>query len=145
MINIYCIIILILLLVFILFVGFHYKNRECYMDPMISQLKSELKVLDPRVSSIEFSAANESYTEDKEKIFLCLKDENGNYYPHNFLIEVAIHELGHVFCPVVDPDHESKQCQDIYNSLLNKATKLGIYDPTQPIVTEYCPQSKKNN
>jgi hypothetical protein len=120
-----------------------YKYRHpvsCSVDSMIEKLRSDLIKLDNRASRLQFFTAKESYTEDKEKIFLCLQDKKtGDYYPYNQLIEVAIHELAHANTEVIDPNHSSPEWNSEFKRLLNKAIELGIYNPSIPPVSDYCP------
>ena len=52
----------------------------------------------------------------KQKVYLCLKDENNEYYNDNMLIYVALHELAHVLCDEIGHacyipiGHGSKLC-----------------------------------
>ena len=49
-------------------------------------------------NEISLSKGKKSYTINKEDIFLCLLDENGNYYHDNMLIYVLLHEISHSVC-----------------------------------------------
>lgn len=108
-------------------------------DPLIEKLKGDVSKLDDRISKIEFYAGNESYTEDKNKIFLCVKDEtNGEYYDYNTLIYVAIHECAHALTDVIDLEHKTPEYRYMFKSLLDRATLIGIYDPNKPLPSTYC-------
>jgi len=111
------------------------KNRQ---DPLIRKIKYDVSKLDPRISSIEFFSSDESYTEDKKKIFLCIRDEKGKYYDYNMLIYVAIHECSHALTDVIDLDHSTPEFKGMFENLLTKAYRLGIYDPHKSLVTNYC-------
>jgi hypothetical protein len=128
---------LLLLVFFIYFYSINHKHKN-KQDPLIRKIKYDVTKLDPRIESIDFFAGDESYTEDKEKIFLCLKDENNNYYDYNMLMYVAIHECSHALTDVIDVEHITPEFRGVFESLLKKAEKLGIYDPQVPLEEHYC-------
>ena len=130
--------ILLLLLFTIFLVGYLVRKKMCYNDPLIEKLRQTVLPLDPRINNMDFYASNESYTEDKEKIYLCLKDKNGEYYPWNFLVYVTLHELSHALSTTVDKTHTSPEFLGTFDMLIDKAHKMGIYDPSQPLVKDYC-------
>lgn len=114
-----------------------YRIYEYFLqqDPMLVSLKLILRQLHPIVDKLTFLEANRSYTVNKRKIYLCLRDEKKQYYPMNMLIYVSIHELAHVLCNEIG--HTDK-FHSIFQNLLDKAIQLKLYDPSQPILTNYC-------
>ena len=130
---------LILFLIFIIFIIVN-QIKEYYsqMDPMLDKIKDKLLTLHPVVNRIKFYQGDKSYTINKKKIYLCLKDENNQYYDFNMLIYVSIHELAHVLCDEIG--HTSK-FNNIFQDLLRKAAFLNIYNPNKPIITNYCGHS----
>ena len=44
---------------------------------------------------LECCTLEDSATEDKKKVFICVKGKNGKYYNYNKLLQVALHELAH--------------------------------------------------
>ena len=132
------ILIISLLLVFaICYYNLNYKKKT-FQDPLIKKLKDDMIRLDERISKIEFYSSDESYTEDKNKIFLCLRDEKGNYYDYNMLVYVAIHECSHALTNVIDMEHLTAEFRGMFDHLLTKAYKNGMYDPNKSLVTNYC-------
>ena len=109
----------------------HYARNE----PKVLEIKEKLRQIDPRVESLEFFAGNKSYTINKQKVYLCLKDENGDYYNDNMLIYVALHELAHVLC---DEIGHTPKFKNIFEELLVKAERQGVYDPNIPPILDYC-------
>jgi len=109
----------------------HYARNE----PKILELKERLKIVHPRVETLEFFAGNKSYTINKQKVYLCLKDENNEYYEDNMLIYVALHELAHVLCDEIGHTDKFKR---IFEELLVDAEKKGIYDSNVPPILDYC-------
>ncbi len=115
-----------------------YNKHRRGSDPLIDRLRYDLVRVDERAKDINYYSSSSSYTEDKVDMYLCLKDDKEQYYPYNMLIYVALHELAHAISKTTDTSHESKEFNDNFNMLLDKATKLGIFDPNIPLVTNYC-------
>jgi len=120
------------LLSYVLFI----RIKEYYqqLDPMLYKIKETLLPLHPKVSEISFFEGDKSYTINKKRIYLCLKQQD-DYYDFNMLIYVAIHELSHVLC---DEIGHTPKFFSIFHNLLMKANDIGIYDPSIPIVKNYC-------
>lgn len=106
-----------------------FKNEQ-YTGGILDGLNSK-NILD----SISLYKGDKSYTINKQKIYLCLKDENGEYYNMNMLIFVTLHEIAHCLC---DEIGHTDRFNDIFNELLEKAIKMKIYNPSIPIIQDYC-------
>jgi hypothetical protein len=105
-------------------------------DPMLYKIRNKMRPLQPEmVDHIILLEDTKSYTINKKKVYLCLKDENGEYYDDNMLMFVAIHELAHVLC---DEIGHTDKFQNIFQDLLNKAADLEIYDPSVAPIQNYC-------
>lgn len=104
-------------------------------DAYLSDLKNQLSVLDPKLKDIKIYVGDQSYTINKRKIYICLKDENGDYYQRNMLVYVILHEFAHVLC---DEIGHTELFFDIFNGILNQAAKKGLYDPSIPPLEKYC-------
>ena len=87
------------------------------------------------LNEILLSLGKKSYTINKQHIFMCMKDENGNYYDDNMLFYVASHECCHVLCGEIG---HTKLFHKMFDALLEKAIELGLYDPNLPLVQNYC-------
>lgn len=95
-----------------------------------------VKLKDPNFrNKISVSVSSKSTTINKNKIYLCIKNKNNEYYTDNILIYVLLHELSHSISS--DVGH-TKQFQDIFSQLLQKAEKHKLYDPNIPFITDYC-------
>ena len=105
-------------------------------DPMLLKLKKILEPIHPEIKNLKLYKGDKSYTLNKNKIYLCLKDQNGQYYNTNMLIYVFLHEFSH-YLNKEDIGHTPRFYQ-IYEDLLYKAHQLGIYDPSIPPVINYC-------
>ena len=114
----------------------HYARNE----PKVLEIKEKLKLIHPRVESLDFFAGEKSYTINKQKVYLCLKDENGEYYENNMLLYVALHELAHVLCDEIGHTDKFKQ---IFEELIIKAENMGIYDSSIPPIVNYCNYNDK--
>ena len=133
------IILLGILLVFVFLLSFVCLfHKPPSFDPLIDKIRNDVLLLDPRLTSIQFFSSDESCTKNKQKVYLCLRDENGKYYDYNMLMYVAIHECAHVLSTVYDDKHETQEFQTIFEMLLQKATRLGIFDPSKPLLRKYC-------
>jgi|688.fasta_scaffold291896_3 hypothetical protein len=123
---------------FLLYVYFHINKIETYQDPLITRIVQDLIKVDPRVKDLSFEASNESFTEDKKRVYLCLKDENGKYYDYNMIMYVCLHELAHAFSNSVDENHTGEEFKENFRKLLKKGEEVGIYNPSLPLNYEYC-------
>jgi hypothetical protein len=111
------------------------KEHHKQNDPKLRELKKKLEVLHPVVKDLDFYEGERSYTINKEKVYLCLKDENGNYYNDNMLMYVLLHEISHSLC---DEIGHTEKFHDIFEDLLKRATAAGLYNPSLPLVKNYC-------
>ena len=115
------------------------ERFEKFSDPKVEELKEKLTSVFPEARRLKFSGSNESFTIDKQHIYLCIRDKNGNYYDDNSLMYVLLHEFAHVLDDEVtsEEEHQAK-FRYIFKKLLDKAAAAGIYDPTIPMVKNYC-------
>jgi predicted SprT family Zn-dependent metalloprotease len=97
-------------------------------------------MIDPRSKQLVFNASNESFTEDKKMVYLCIKDKQGKYYDYNMLMYVALHELAHAFSESVDMEHKGDEFKNNFKQLLDKAERMGYFDSTKPLDYNYCPK-----
>ena len=106
-------------------------------DPMLQEIRKILEPLHPGIKNVKLYEGEQSYTINKSKIFLCLKDKKkGDYYSKNMLIKVFLHEFAH-YLNKDDIGHTEKFYK-ILNELEKKASEMGLYDPTVPPVENYC-------
>lgn len=134
--NAGCVILFIIVLIILFFV-LRNQVKEYYeqLDPILCKIKEQLRPLHSCVDKLKFFEGKKSYTINKKKIYLCLKDENNEYYDYNMLMYVALHELSHVLCDEIG--HTAK-FHRIFEQILKQAEEMKIYDPTIPIVQNYC-------
>lgn len=131
----------------------HKQIKEMYTarDPVLTNLRTKfndffntdikweypLDMLNHRnvMNEISLHRGDKSYTINKENIYICLKDENGQYYDENMLIYVLAHETSHVLC---DEIGHTEKFHIIFDALLDKLSQAEIYNPSIPIKTDYC-------
>jgi hypothetical protein len=58
---------------------------------------------------------------------------------------VAIHECAHALTDVIDPEHKTVEFKTMFQNLLQKAEKLGLYDPSKEIIENYCKIKKRKS
>jgi hypothetical protein len=87
------------------------------------------------VKEVNIYKGRKSYTLNKHKIYLCLKDGNGKYYSENMLIYVLAHEYAHCLAKSIG---HTEEFHEIFEALLVEMTDGGYYDPSQEIIMDYC-------
>ena len=131
-------------LIFVLFFSYwcwtkYMEKKEKYesdTDPILYKLKNMVREVHPDIDKLEIYKGNKSYIIDKKKIYLCLKDENKQYYNTNYLVYVLLHELAHYLNK--DEVGHTENFHKIFEELLSKAGSIGIYDKDIPMVENYC-------
>jgi hypothetical protein len=151
-----CITVVILLLVLLLYIISRKQVNDNNNDPVIVELFTMLKsmfvpdkkwygmldVLNDRriLDEIKIYKGAKSYTINKSKIFLCLKDEKDNYYNKNMLMYVLLHEISHCLC---DEINHTDKFHKIFDLLLIEAEKCGIYNSNESLIKDYCEYADK--
>ncbi len=135
--TIISIIIVLFLIAFLMY--FVYKQiKEEYMqdDPLLKELKFTLMEAFPNeMKNIRLYKGDKSYTINKEKIYICMKDKKGEYYNKDILTHVILHEMAHTQCPEIG---HTELFQDIFQDLMERAHEKGIYNIHEPIPDDYC-------
>jgi hypothetical protein len=131
------------LLTTVVLIFFYVRKIEAYEDPKAKEIHEKLKLVNPLAANISIKASNQSFTEDKTRTYLCLRDEKGQYYDDNMLMYVALHELAHAISKQIDPDHKTEEFMNNFKMLLKSAENLGFYDPKLPLNYNYCPNTKE--
>ena len=135
------ILVLLVLLLFLTGISYHYRlPGTCLIDPTLEKIRKDLIKIDPRLAKLQYFPGDESYTEDKERIFLCMKDEKAKYYSYNTLLAVALHESAHALCPIIDKEHKTPEFNNMHEALRKRATSLGLFNPDIPVPSAYCPK-----
>lgn len=111
------------------------REHHLQDDPMLHHLKQVLLPVHPVMRNVRLYKGDKSYTINKEKIFLKVKDDNGLYYPLNMLVYVTLHELAHLLNKK-DVGH-TEEFHRIFDDLLIRAADTGAFNPSIPIVADY--------
>jgi len=117
------------------------QKESLFIQPQVEEekvveiIKQRLQNIYDPIESFEFVPGKKSYTLNKQKVYLCLKDEHGQYYHMNMLMYVALHELAHCLCEEVG---HTPKFHAIFDSLLDLAHEKGIYNKFIEPITPYC-------
>lgn len=133
------IMILVIILLFISSIVLYLRRNEHYQlatddqsNQMFNRLKNDLSALYPhQLSNLDLKGLvscvpEDSFTEDKKKVCICLRNKKGEFYPYEKLLKIGIHELAHVMSKQHDPDHVTSEFINNYSFLMNKAHQLGF-------------------
>ena len=103
--------------------------KETYSDinPSISDILGA-------INSITLHEGDDTYTINKAKTYVCLTDENGDYYNDHTLIYVILHEMAHVLC---DEIGHTDKFHKIFDNILDKAVECGLHDRNINIPNNY--------
>lgn len=105
-------------------------------EPMLMTVRQKFSKLHPEFAKIPLAEGDSSYTDNKAAITLCLRDPKTNKkYSENTITYVGLHELAHVISKTHGHGDEFKKNFAI---LLQEATNMGMYDPTDPMPSNYC-------
>jgi hypothetical protein len=129
---------IIILITAVIILSVRYSIKEYYLqdDPILHKIKKLLDPLHPEIKDLKLYKGLKSYTINKEKIYLCLTDENDEYYSMNMLIYVFLHEFSH-YLNKDDIGHTPKFYK-IFEDILNKASDMGLYDSSMSPNNDYC-------
>ena len=114
------------------------KDHYSQFEPKIVELRKKLRVHFPElINKITLHCGDSSYTLDKTSVYICVKDENGDYYSDNTLMHVILHELAHVKTSNIGHTPEFHQN---FDEILKKAEHVGLYDSTIEVPNDYSKQ-----
>ena len=116
------------------------KELKEKVQPLISKEKKYTGILSrindrDVISEISLYKGDKSYTINKHKIYICLLDENDQYYNDMMLLFVFLHEISHVLCNSIG---HTDEFNEIFDALLQEAVKNNIYDPSYQPIKDYC-------
>ena len=110
----------------------HFNKQNPYLIECVNEVKEHF----PKVNELRFYEGDESYTLNKEKVYICVKDKKTNeLYDKNILKYVILHEYAHSICPEIG---HTPLYQKIFNKVLTEAVDKGVYDPNVKIPINYC-------
>ena len=132
--------VIIIVVIVIIILCFRIQEKWLEDDPMLIDLKDTLRTVFPEIDNTILLKGKKSYTINKKRIHLCLKDEKDNYYEKNMLVYVLLHELAHVVCKEVG---HTDLFYSEFKKILDKASNAGIFDKHKPLIKDYCEYSKE--
>ncbi len=104
-------------------------------EPKLEELLTKIEAAGIKTDGLKFYKGDKSYTINKRKVHMCMKDGRGKYYKDNMLMYVLLHELSHAHCKSIG---HTKEFYIIFQGYLDHAEKAGIYDSSIPPVAGYC-------
>ena len=105
-------------------------------DPMIISLKNKLSPVFPDIVSMNiYSSTGKSYTINKEKVYICLKDKNNNYYNEQALMYVLLHEYCHCKCNEIG---HTPKFHKMLEYIIKQASDAGVYNIDIQPESNYC-------
>jgi len=137
LVKIFTIISSISILIMLLFLIYRQvEERYVQQDDVLIRLRNKCASVFPEeMKKIKLYKGDKSYTINKEKVYLCMKDQNGTYYNDHILMHVLLHEIAHTKCPEIG---HTELFQEIFRELMYKAEAEGIYDINEEIPNDYC-------
>ena len=115
---------------------YHFTRKR--PSPAIERLKIKLAAVDPSFKNLNMVEGDQSETEDKSLITICVKDPiTKEEYRSNTLVYVALHEIAHVLNKPQFEEH-GPEWKGVFANLLDRAETKGIYNPSIPLETLYC-------
>ena len=131
-------IILMLMLVYIMFTSITKQLSENYhkQNPYLNEILDEVYECFPDSKRLRFYEGEKSYTLNKEKVFICMKNKkDGNYYEKQVLLYVILHEYTHSICPEIG---HTKLFFEMFDEVIHEAIEKGLYDPDIIVPDDYC-------
>ena len=111
----------------------HYRvATDIESTNLFERVKNDLSLLYPhQLSAIDIKGLvscipEDSFTEDKQKVGICIRNPAGDFYPYGKILKIGIHELAHVMSKQHDPEHKTPEFISNYSYLMNKAYQLGL-------------------
>lgn len=130
--------ILIITIILITFYMFYNQIYEHYnhQDPNLKRVVGEVCEHFPKAKRLRYYVGDESYTINKDKVFICIRDKKTRQiYDDNVLKYVILHEYAHSICPEIG---HTPLYHKIFDKVLKRAVKNGLYDPNVKIPLDYC-------
>lgn len=104
---------------------------------IIEKLTYDAELVVPGITSrCSIVSGDSTYTENKNKIYILLRDSSGKYYDFNTLFYALLHEIAHVLTTEIG---HTKMFIAVFENLLNRANELGIYEAGK-VDLNYCKQ-----
>lgn len=128
-----------ILVVAIVYIILNNQRENFKQDSQLDIIISNIRPYFPIVDQLNFYDGTKSYTVNKKDVFICMRDEHGNYYDTNFLTFVILHEISHALC---DEIGHTDKFSNIFDHVLYRASKAGIYNKNGKKILNYCNYTK---
>lgn len=102
---------------------------------IIYEIVDKLSKHFPNIKKLDFFEGDESFTLNKKKVYICIKDSKGQLYSTNVLTYVILHEYAHSICPEIG---HTPLYKSIFSKVLAKAINLKLYTPDGQFPSDYC-------
>jgi len=117
------------------------RKIETYQDPLLGKIYKDLKLIYPDLDqkNITIHAANDTLTEDKKTMYLCIRKKNGEYYDYPSILYIAIHELAHVLNDEYDTESQhGDKFNNLNQILLQRAEDLELIPKNLKVNYDMC-------
>jgi len=129
-------VLIIIIIVLVLFTFYTQVREHYYQDENLTRAVDEVCEYFPKAKRLKYYVGDESYTINKEKVYICIKDKNTQkVYDDNILKYVILHEYTHSICPEIG---HTPLYHEMFDKVLKKAIKDKLYDPNVKIPPNYC-------
>ena len=109
----------------------HFNNDSKVIHDIVDKLKKHF----PKIKRLKFYEGDESFTLNKQKVYICTKDKHGYTYDPNVLTYVILHEYTHSICPEIG---HTPLYKIMFTKVLSKSIRLKLYKPDGQFPTDYC-------
>jgi hypothetical protein len=126
----------VLIIIFIiLLILVEWYNKED--SRVIGRLSHDAELIVPGITKrCTILSGDSTYTENKNKIYILIRDPSGRYYNFDTLMYALLHEIAHVIVPEIG---HTQMFMEVFRNLLTRANEIGIYEPSRVDMT-YCRQ-----
>jgi hypothetical protein len=112
-----------------------YLILKDHSDTASKQWRNILERFDPDTDLYQLNILQNSYTEDKDKIYLCIRDSRGRTHDINTITVVFIHELAHI---ATNEQNHTPEFWSNYKMLYDTAVSCHVIDLYASVPDEYC-------
>lgn len=116
--------------------GYIFIPPKSNVDAHLKRLVNSLVPVSKFIENLNWKVSEKSYVINKEDVYICMLDENGDIYDDNTLVYVILHEVAH--CELPNEIGHTKAFEEKFQDLLNRAYFFGLYNPSIPMRTDYC-------
>ena len=131
--NIFCIICVLFITIYSIYNQvFEQFNND---SQIIHDIVRNLNKYFPKINKLDFFEGDESFTLNKKKVYICIKDKFGKVYDSNVLTYVILHEYTHSICPEIG---HTPLYKSMFANIISKAINVGVYVADGQFPEDYC-------